>query len=121
MVRRSCVGIFWVFRGTVIGEREEIESLEAEGGFINGNEDHCVYWERLRPKLGLPDGVEYFDLPRGRVIFVVEKNVFRILGSTELCDDMKTVDQVMRFFSLPPKRVETMPDEHYEDQPPETH
>ncbi|MDO9167481.1 MAG: hypothetical protein Q7U18_00065 [Methylobacter sp.] len=72
------IGVFWVHNGTVIGKAESLEAgIEGVPGIIDSNENHIDVWKINRkwirefPHLA---GVEYQEIPRGRVLFLKKEN-----------------------------------------------
>jgi len=106
------VGIFWVFRGKLyaaaVPVKEGVQSVDA----INGQADHVSYWpqlQRLRPELR---GLEYEQVPRGRVLFLKATGKFCVYMDNVL--HKPRIKQVLlKEFCLPKDQTKFLDDPHY--------
>lgn len=65
------VGIFWCHRGTIIGRRWPVGQSEITSlGTADAPCDHAACWDEIISEQALPElhGLEYFQVPRGRVV-----------------------------------------------------
>src|SRR5437899_2791486 len=72
------IGIFWVYRGQILRFTQPVSQVPAVGGFRDSSYGHDGFWKQmidLFPELSLK---EYFDIPRGRVLFAVN-GVYHVL------------------------------------------
>ncbi len=102
------VGIFWINDGRVIAFTEDVESVRAIGGFKDSDLGHDACWEQV----ALPG--EYMDTSRGRVLYDVRHDTFRLFVPSALVDDRTTLDRIRQRFNLPPEKVQVWTDPHYE-------
>ncbi|MDP1663569.1 MAG: hypothetical protein Q8L79_00445 [Methylobacter sp.] len=72
------IGVFWVHNRTVIGKAGSVEAgIEGVPGIIDSHENHVDVWDINRQWLReFPclAGVEYQEIPRGRVLFLKKEN-----------------------------------------------
>lgn len=107
--RSPKVGIFWVTgSGTIISHVEEVREVIPMSGFKDTDITHYEYWD----KLGFPG--DYTSIPRGRVIYDVNKDKYLVFAPAEIRNDRKILTKIFREFSLPMKKVAVVDDPHYE-------
>ncbi len=89
--------------GEVLGDR-----------FVNGLDDHFPFWtkiQKLRPEFR---NYEYDDIPRGRVIFDMEKKIFMVYLPSLFLNNKNVKEKIIACFNLPPDIIKWSTDEHYE-------
>jgi hypothetical protein len=87
-----------------------------DGRFVNGADDHEPYWEivqRTHPHLS---GEEYYQVPRGRVLFNKTEKRFNVYLDKVLCKAPIAYVIVERFH-LPRKHTIFRTDLHYTTDP----
>jgi hypothetical protein len=106
------VGVFWV-EGTIIHSHSVALSEGLPyGEAVNGPMDHVEFWPELERRHAHLRGREYFELPRGRVVFRRGENRFAVMMDRKLhTPSMKSA--LRRNFSLPAKRTVFERDAHY--------
>jgi hypothetical protein len=74
----SKIGIFWIYKSTVIGKAIALnDGVEGVPGIIDSQDNHADFWEQNREYINhFPElsGVEYYAVPRGRVLFIKKTN-----------------------------------------------
>lgn len=72
------IGIFWIYKSTVIGMAVDLKhGVDGINGIIDSQENHADFWERNQEYVNrFPElsGVEYHEIPRGRVLFLKKEN-----------------------------------------------
>jgi len=106
------VGIFWVFKGKVLAATYALPEGEQYGDAINGLTDHVKYWSHFQKlHLGLR-GMEYQDVPRGRVLFMKPTGIFHVYMDKVL-HNLKTKRALLKEFELPKRSTQFLLDAHY--------
>jgi hypothetical protein len=108
------VGIFWVYKGKVIGKaRDESEGIGANG-WIDSPDGHPGIWETEPAfKRLCADGKEYQGIPRGRLVWQPNPGVSVIYMDKKLLRSDVTKKKVATFFGLDPAAVQWKSDPHY--------
>ena len=71
------IGIFWVYKDTVLGIAEDSsEGFKGYGGLVDSNFDHVRVWENLELKKQFPElkNMDYEQVTRGRVLYSTTQN-----------------------------------------------
>jgi hypothetical protein len=110
------IGIFWVYRGSVLGRAIDLSAGE-EGvpGLLDSPDSHADLWENdLTFLSGFPElrSQEYFSLPRGRVLWQVTEQVAVIYADKKLLNET-TQQKIQSFFQLECADVSWRTDPHY--------
>lgn len=114
------IGIFWFYKKQVLGKTCDFsKGQENVPGIIDSPYAHVDLWDsNLRytiPFRELQD-VEYYEIPRGRVVYVKTKNkVIVYLDRVILSKEGKRA--VSDFFQLSDVSTEWVTDEHYTTDP----
>jgi hypothetical protein len=112
------VGIFWVEQGHLIMAAVPVADGIDDGRFVNGLYDHDPYWETVqRTHVHLWE-VEYYQVPRGRVLFNKAKHCFYVYLDTVLCTN-QIKRMILEHFHLPRKHTSFRTDLHYTTDPDE--
>ncbi len=112
----SKVGIFWVYKNTVIGKTRELDDGEENvPGLIDSPDNHVDLWER-NPYFFIPFpelvGTEYQDVPRGRVIHST-KDKKTIIYMDKVLHTEQTKQIISDFFQLSNTDILWKTDKHY--------
>jgi hypothetical protein len=110
------IGIFWYYQQSVIGKAVTLEEgAEGVSGIIDSPDNHVDYWEAQQgfcarfPKLM---GKEYQDIPRGRVLYLVNGGKALVYLDKKLLKDI-IKKRIMEFFELDAGKVQWRTDLHY--------
>lgn len=113
---KASVGIFWVEGTTIYAHAVPLIAGLDYGNCVNGPLDHVDYWpelERQHPRLR---GREYFELPRGRVVYRRQENRFAVLMDARL--HHRALKAALRVrFHLPARKTQFEQDAHYTTDP----
>jgi len=108
----SKVGIFWGYNGNILAGSTLVKDAVADGFFVNFAFGHDKYWNTIQkncPELKL---YEYDEIPRGRVIFSKEENVFLVYMDRVLFSDEFKL-QILKEFDLHQSQTRFGKDAHY--------
>jgi hypothetical protein len=115
MKTQPLLGIFWIYRRSLLAFTVPADSVSAVGGTKDADQAHADSWVEVVEKHRELAGKEYWAIPRGRVIFRVTDGIFVIFASTSVVSDPKLVGKVIRRFHLPPSdQVRATTDRHYD-------
>lgn len=114
------IGIFWFFRGKLFGRTVRFsEGEESCPGLLDSSSNHSDVWEEDRTLLAdFPElkGKEYFNIPRGRVLWnKAENHAIVYMDSTLFSDRCK--EMIVDFFNLHGREVNWKRDIHYTTSP----
>ncbi len=112
----SKIGIFWVYKDTVIGKACEQEAGEENvPGWIDSPDSHIGLWERHQcflAQFSELQGTEYQDVPRGRVIYST-KDKKTIIYLDKVLHTEQTKKIITDFFELRKTNILWKADKHY--------
>ncbi len=115
-MRQIKIGIFWVYKDTVIGKAIKLEEGQKNTlGIIDSHDNHIDFWEDnpnfLNPFPELR-GSEYHIVPRGRVLYSKEeKKVIVYMDKVLFNEKIKRV--IVEFFLLENVEILWKTDFHY--------
>lgn len=100
------IGIFWFYKNKVIGISHSYSLKDADSlGLIDSDFTHVEYWEEIKRIIPELNDKEYEELPRGRVIFNVNRDKTLLIRNK--------VNQILEFFSLDFENTILKKDPHY--------
>lgn len=103
------VGIWWHDDELLVVFLQSISEIKAVGHFIDADLSHDSAWETARHELACRKEAEYFDIPRGRIVWdTVHCSGILYHGNATQND---VFEELARLFRLP--RWEARLDEHY--------
>ena len=111
------IGVFWFYKGTVIGRSMDIDFAEdRKNETLDSPDTHTDLWDNDRTLLReFPElfrGTEYFAIPRGRVLWKTQTATVKIFMDSVLFND--TIKQkILAFFELERTNVQWKRDSHY--------
>ena len=113
------IGIFWIYKQTIMGRAIEISKGQDSGiGLIDSPDYHSDFWENnnhFRPPFPELIGLDYQEIPRGRVIYQKSKNYYIIyLDKTLINQPSKQL--IIDFFNLKDQHCLWQTDLHYTTQ-----
>jgi len=108
------VGIFWVYKGKVIGRAIPLDQGVASGDWIDSPDEHVTRWEREPAFSSLwKIGAGYESVPRGRVVWFKREQKPVVYMDKKLLRSESAKMKVAAFFDLDPATVQWNPDPHY--------
>lgn len=106
------VGVFWGYDGKIIAGITPFKDAVDDGLFVNSSYSHVTFWKSVREKSIDLRIFEYDEIPRGRVLFSKERNVFFIYMDRVLFNEnFKRL--ILKEFELSESKVEFKRDAHY--------
>jgi hypothetical protein len=112
------VGIFWIDRGQLIMASVPLAEGVDDGLFVNGPYDHDPYWETVQPTHTHLERVEYYQVPRGRVL--LNKTEHRFYGYLDKILCTPAIQRmIIARFHLPRKHTTFQTDLHDTTDPDE--
>ena len=103
------VGIWWHDAERLVAFLQSITEIKAVGHLIDSDISHDSTWETARHELVCPKEAEYFDVPRGRIVWdTVRQSGILYHGNAT---PTGVFEELARHFRLP--RWEARLDEHY--------
>ena len=115
-ITESKIGIFWVYKNEVMGRAIPVSKGEIlVPGIVDSPDTHIHLWEEdstfSKPFVEL-QGLEYQEIPRGRVVFDQNRGASIIYMDKGLfCDEVKT--SIITFFELSGNKRKWKTDPHY--------
>lgn len=109
------IGIFWVYKNTVLGITEDIsQGFKGYNGLIDSNFDHVNIWEMLELKKQFLElqNMEYEQIPRGRILFSSKQNKHIIYMDKTLFESA-IKQKIAEFFDVNLSQVIWKKDPHY--------
>jgi len=103
------VGIWWHRSQRLVGFAQAIDDLPEFVGLVDSDLGHNDLWTAARPELGCDELAEYFDVPRGRVLWSPSKKRGLIYHGNGT--DTETLNQIAAMFGL--LRWDVQHDDHY--------
>lgn len=109
------IGIFYVVDGEIFISSEPTRLiLDIRGGVKCTSRTHSEYWadiQTLRPEF---KKVKPFDYPRGRVIYIVEKDRYEMIADEKIVDNKPLVNKIASMMNIPKSKLGTLTDWHYQ-------
>ncbi len=103
------VGIWWHDDERLVAFLQSISEIKVVGHLIDSELSHDSVWEKARHELTGHENAEYFDIPRGRIVWdTVHCSGILYHGNATPTEVFK---ELARLFRLP--RWEARLDEHY--------
>ncbi len=108
------LGIFWLHGQKQILFNQLAVEIAAEGGFKDYPGSHVEQWREVQRKFPGLKAKEYETIPRGRVTYSVEEDVYRILLPSAEAKKARLAARLVDAFGLCKVRVMVLGDEHYD-------
>jgi hypothetical protein len=103
------VGIWWHDNQRVVAFLQSIAEIKTTGHLVDSDLTHDSVWELARPEFSFQAGAEYFNVPRGRIIWDTVHQSGRLYHGNSTPTEL--LDELARIYRLP--RWEAQLDEHY--------
>ena len=115
--KQPLIGIFWVYKSTVIAKAMPLNSAEpARLSLYDSDFSHLVEWEEHRIYLPcFPEliAVEYQEISRGRVIYSGDSTFFNIYADRNVIKSRELQTLICDKFNLIPSQCTWKQDKHY--------
>lgn len=108
----NMLAVFWYLDGKFYGRCGERKQgvVDDSGRYLTLPYKHYEIWDRCRPSECI---LEFYEAPRGVVIFDTLIHKFKVFTSSGLCDDERFRDQIKQQYGLPPTTL-FKGDEHFD-------
>ena len=103
------VGIWWHDHKQLVAFLQSIGDIQAPGHLIDSELAHDLVWDTARLELSCPDETEYFDVPRGRILWDTVHQAGVVYHGNSTPAELFTL--LTRIYRLP--RWTARLDEHY--------
>ena len=103
------VGIWWHNGQQLVGFAQPIVAVQEPRTLIDSDLSHADVWDMARRRLSCPSDVEYFTIPRGRVLWHTDREMGILYHGN--ATQAGVLSLVAKLFGLP--RWEARIDEHY--------
>lgn len=118
--RDENIGIFWMVDGRVFGERTTIsEASQSVNGLMDSDATHVASWSKhyqFRDHNSELAQYDYQDLPRGRVLYQMNKQRFLVYLDKALMNK-KNKAAIAEYFGFAMQRADWKSDLHYTTDP----
>jgi hypothetical protein len=106
------VGVFWVWNGEVLASPVSLGAADQNRGFVDSPENHVDVWPRFQKQHSDLFDLEYFAIPRGRVVYNEATRRFTVYLDNAL---MKPgiQDELRIVFGLSESITDYERDDHY--------
>ncbi len=103
------VGIWWHDNERLVAFRQSVAEIKTTGHLVDSDLSHDSVWETARQELHCSAALEYFQIPRGRILW----DAFHRAGILYHGNSTPQMvfEELARFYGLP--RWEARLDEHY--------
>lgn len=106
------VGIFWYFKGRVIGTSVSPSNGVDTGNFVDSPVNHYDYWPHLQSSVASLKAHDYIDIPRGRALLRKRDKTLVIYMDGVLFQKAAKA-KIKAFFGATNSRCIFKRDEHY--------
>ncbi|WLD13542.1 hypothetical protein [Planctellipticum variicoloris] len=103
------VGVWWQDDERVVAFLQSIAEIKATGYLIDSDLSHDSAWETARRELSCAEATEFFDVPRGRILWDTAHQAGIIYHGNST--PAEVFDDLARLYRLP--RWQARLDEHY--------
>jgi len=110
------VGIFWadMKNGKIYAEKVSLGDAIKYGGFLIHPLGHYDLWKKITIRNSQWAGMEYEDIPRGRVVYKIEDRTPFQIYACPVCNNPGIKSAITEEFNIPPNsRIFNFTDEHY--------
>ena len=107
------IGIFWVYQEEIFSYSESISSSNQHGDVNDVGMAHYHLWELIREQHQKLHYLEYEEVNRGRVLYLNERKVHRVVSNSEVLTDEKVIEQLREIYGIEASSIELIHDEHY--------
>ena len=97
----SEIGAFFVFKSEVVKTGTPLSVVGLHGLFKSKTYDHGFFWKSLQRLGVVPRGIEYDEVPRGRVEYDTIEKKFHVYADPCILKDRKALEEINREFHLP--------------------
>ena len=107
------IGIFWIYNSQIYLKSIDKNEIKAINCFIDSDFSHYKTWDDISLQHKDFYLYEYEDIPRGRVVYSVEKQIVIIYANDNIVISDEARSLIIDRFKLKTKKVIFKYDEHY--------
>ena len=107
------IGIFWIYKSKIYAKTISKSQIKPINAFIDSDFAHYKEWDKISLQNRELYLYEYEDIPRGRVVYDIEKNQYIIYCNEMLLKDKISKNLILKEFKLTKKNFIFKEDEHY--------
>lgn len=100
------VGIFWLLGNRLIFDTSPLSEAEPYGDCLGHEESHDHYWTVQQGLGNVPRDVEYYEHPRGRVVYNTKTQRFALYADRCIVKQKSVVSRVMEAMCLPASQTD---------------
>ena len=108
------LGIFWLHRRELIRFDQLAAEIPTEGGFKDYRGAHVEHWREVQKRYPELKAQEYETIPRGRVTYSGQEDVYSLLLPSAEAKNSKLVARLIAAFGLRKVRARVLADQHYD-------
>jgi len=100
------VGIFWLLGNRLIVDTSPLSEAEPYGDCLGHEESHDHYWSVQQGLGNVPQDVEYYEHPRGRVVYNTKTKRFALYADRCILKQQSLVGRIMGAMCLPSSQTD---------------
>jgi len=110
---KGYIGIFWIYKGVIYSFKETLDQVSTVGEFKDSDMSHDAKWPELQNAHKDFYLYEYYDVPRGRIVYNVNEDRFLVYAHGKIIDSLKFREMVITEFELESEKTVFGYDHHY--------
>ena len=95
------VGIFWLLGNRLILDTSPLSEAEPYGDCLGHEVSHDHYWTAQQRLGTVPRDIEYYEHPRGRVVYNTKTQLFALYADRCILKKKSAVNRIMKEMCLP--------------------
>lgn len=111
--RQPMVGIFWLLGNRLIFDTSPLSEAEPYGDCLGHKESHDHYWTAQQLLGTVPRDFEYYEHPRGRVVYNTKTQRFALYADRCILKRKPMVSRIMKAMCLPTSHTDVGTDGPY--------
>lgn len=109
----KAIGVFWIYDNKVFLETQKLEDIKSINGFKDSDLSHYQVWDKVKNQHHKFYLYEYEDIPRGRVVYDIEENLFIIYCNENTLQEEVSKKLILEKFQLLNENSIFKEDGHY--------
>jgi len=114
MKRAAQLGIFWIVDGEIVAFKEPASKVKSVNSVKDSEFAHDSLWPKVQRSCSGLEDKEYWQIPRGRVVYRDPKREYVVFMPTMLLKDRGLLVGISKAFGLGASRVCALGDLHYD-------
>jgi len=112
-LNKNFIGIFWIYENKIFAKTQNLDEVKSINGFKDSDLSHYQVWDKIKNKHPKFYFFEYEDIPRGRIVYDVNKNRFIIYCNENILQDKISKKIILKKFDLINGQAIFKADSHY--------